>query len=284
MQPIQISDQVKVECEKYSGFGTVAEIYPDRQSLFLQTGPFEVLKDIPIDSVLEVDSTSRLIRESFERPFKVVDYVNSKPNPMLDSIKQVWPGILVDVFPDSILDKGPEGSMLYIGPTGENVIVAHCSPDKQRVFVIPFVGGALIKNPDGVEEGKELTLLAISPFKISAELIDENEQVVGIRDKNWELFAVQERLEALLSASRVELNPTISTLSEHHKVVQKALEWGLTWVYDGDFKKGILDTIPNEPGTYLCGNGQAGLLYKLPGNRFCIMFDSRKCELLRVES
>lgn len=281
MQSIQISDRVKVECEKYSGYGTVAEVAPDGQSFFLQTSPLEMYKDIPIVSVLEVDSTPRLSRESFERAFKVVDYVYPKPNPMLDFIKQVMPNALYDVFPDSILDKGPEGSMLYIGPTGENIISAHCSPDKQRVFVIPFVGGALMKNPDGIEEGTELILLAISPFKVSAEMIDENDQVVGIRNKNQELFAVQERLEAILRACRVELTPITSTLGE---LEAKAQEGGITWVHTGEFKDGLLETIPNEPGTYLCGNGPAGLLYKLPGNRFCIMLDTRKCKLIRVES
>lgn len=216
---------------------------------------------------------------NFERVFKVTDYTDPKPNPMLDFIKQVMPNATYDVFQDSIVDKGPEGSILYIGPTGENIISVHCSPDRQRVFIIPFVGNCFIKSPEEIEDGKELTLLAIRPFKINMELRDENNQIVGTRDEVNEL---QERLESLLSACRRELTPITSTLSEHHRVVQKALEWGLTWVYDGDPIKGLLDTIPNEPGTYLCGNCTAGLLYKLTDSRYCALLDTRKCTLIHV--
>lgn len=216
------------------------------------------------------------VQINFERAFKVVNYIDPKPNELLEFIKLVRPGIPIDIFPDSILDKGPEGAVLYIGPSGMDVVRVQCSPEKHRVFIIPFVGGSLIKNPDGIEEYKELTLLAICPFKIDLELSPYPTPSIDNE--------LQERLEALLAACRVELTPILSTLSEHHRVVQKALEWGLTWVYDGDPTKGLLDTIPNEPGTYLCGNGPSGLLYKLPGDRFCITLDTRKCKLIQVES
>jgi hypothetical protein len=218
-------------------------------------------------------------QNNLERAFKVVDYVYPQPNPLLDFIKQVMPNALHDVFPDSILDKGPEGSILYIGPSGEDIVSVHCTPDKQRVFIIPFVGGSLFKTPDGIEEDKELTLLAISPFKINMELLDEDDQVVGTRDEGKEL---QERLQALLRACRLQLDPIIAYQNEYSQVLKTAEQWGITWIHTGDHR--MLETIPNEPGQYLCGNGPAGLFYKLPGNRFCITLDTRKCCLIRVES
>ena len=220
-----------------------------------------------------------LVEPNLERAFKVVDYVNSKPNEFMEFLKLVWPGLLVDVFPDSILDNGSEGNILYIGRSGEDIVSVHCSPDKQWVFIIPFVGGSLFKTPDGIEEDKELILLAISPFKINMELRDEDDQVVGTRDEGKEL---QERLQALLRTCRLQLTPITAYQSEYQQLVKKAELWGLNWVHTGDPTDGLLETIPNEPGQYLCGFGPAGLLYKLPGNRFCITLDTRKCSLIHV--
>lgn len=285
MLEIQVCDRVGVYCPKYHGFGIVAEF--NDETLMVQIGPLEVIKDIPRDAVTSVDNTQRLKRESFEQAFKVVDYVDPKSNPLIDFIKEAMPNVMHDVFLesflDSFLDTGPDGHILYIGPSGINIVSSLCGPDRPKVFIIPFVGGSLVKLPDGIEEGKELSVIAIPPFKVSTEIIDEGDQVVGIRNKNQMLYALQERLEALLRSCPVEMNPITVNMNELDRLDAKAQEWGVTWVHTRRFQDGLLETIPHEPGNYLCGNGPAGLLYKLPGNRFSIMLDSRKCRLVTVE-
>jgi hypothetical protein len=282
MLPIQVSDRVEVYYEKYQGFGLVAEF--DEKTLLLQKGPLDVIREVPREAVTSVDSTQRLRRESFERAFKVVDYIDPKPDPLFNAIKQV--GTVHDLFLDSFLDTGPEGHILYVGPSGVNLVSVLCSPNCPKVVIIPFVSGSLVKIPDGikVKEGKELSIVPIHPFKVSAEIIDEDGHVAGIRNKNQELYAVQERLQALLRSCSHEMNPLTVTMSELDVLDAKAQEWGITWVHTGNFKDGLLETIPHEPGRYLCGNGPAGLLYKLPDNRFCMMLDSRKCRSIEVKA
>jgi len=200
------------------------------------------------------------VEYNLERVFKVIDYVDSKPNEFL---KQVWPGLLVDVFPDSILDKGPDGSILYYDIDSTTIHSERCYPDTQRVFLVPFVGGSFFKNPEGVDPTKPISLIAIQPFKAEDE-------------------GIQERIQAILDACRLKLDPVTAYQSEYQHLAARAQQWGITWVHTGNPTDGILETIPNEPGNYLCGKDPAGLFYKLPSNRYCITLDTRKCALISV--
>jgi hypothetical protein len=260
MPEFQVGDRVTVHDFKYKGEGALAYIYG--QTMIVRDFSGEYHRGLPLSSVTSFDSTARLRRNKFLQAFEQIEATE---------------GMTKTIVSDEV-----PGALTYFRPDSEtvNFIKLPVAVDNKELWlVISFNKRDRIELP-ATNSPKDIEIRHVRPFEIKHELRDESDVLVGF-DRDKEQLALCERLELLLTSLVMQaFQPFEGTQAQCLEHVENFLGSPPTWFFNGD---DILDSLPTEPGTYLCGQGATGRIYKLQGTaQICLYVDSRFSRVVKV--
>jgi hypothetical protein len=262
MFEVKVLNRVQVIDPKFEGSGLV--VYLDDEGMTLRDDSNEYHRGIRVSSVTGVEPQNpKLDRSKLLRAFEEV--------------------LISEDETKVVTHDGIPGILSYYKPDGLGIVsfrLPEARDNKELWFVTSFNKRYQLWISDS-DNPKDIDVRHLRPFEIQAKLIDSEGVEFG-RDREKELSALYDRLETIL-ASMVVTAPC-PLFKDSRRLCLEHIEECLgdppTWIFDGEE---MLDTLPETPGLYLCGNQGTGRITRLAGtDKLCIYVDSRLSVVVKV--
>ena len=262
MPDVKVLSRVQVSDPKFEGSGVV--VYKMGAWVIIRDDSNNYHPRIPLSSVLSIEAQSSMAnRESLLKAFEDITVQRDITQTMISSNSLGFLSYYKSDGKSMVSFKFPEGK------------------DNQELWLVTSFNLRDKLEIPSSDAPRDIEIRHLRPFETKSEIFDEG-RLIG-RDRDKEATTLYDRLETLLATVLVKtMNPFKGVHGRCQETIKTVLGKPPTWIFDGDE---MFDTLPSNPGLYLCGNKGTGRITRLAGtDKVCAYVDSRLSVVVKVLS